>query len=232
MKPLVPGASQLVLLLLLRARPATRKRRTSDKGYRIEGWEEWWRGGKKEWKTKGMREGRKGMGGKGRERGAIRDTEGVVETWRDLNNTLHLNASTDKRNGPATRNILLRAIIFSLANAPVAIVSLSRISCNPLSLFSRDENDDTICFKWFFRNELSSPLLSSFFSLFLLLVVGILSGDKRRFTVRGRIYERTEAVVAFFRILVAREYIRNGIKMEMFPAGTSPYSSRISTTSP
>lgn len=87
------------------------------------------------------------MEGKGRERGAIRDTEGVVETWRDLNNTLHLNASTDKRNGPATRNILLRAIIFSLANAPVAIVSLSRISCNPLSLFSRDENDDTICFK-------------------------------------------------------------------------------------
>lgn len=135
MKPLVPGASQLVLL---RARPATRKRRTSDKGYRIEGWEEWWRGGKKEWKTKGMREGRKGMGGKGRERGAIRDTEGVVETWRDLNNTLHLNASTDKRNGPATRNILLRAIIFSLANAPVAIVSLSRISCNSLSLSPRE----------------------------------------------------------------------------------------------
>lgn len=95
-------------------------------------------GGKKKWKTKGMREGRKEIGGKGRERGAIRDTEGVVETWRDLNNTLHLNASTDKRNGPATRNILLRAIIFSLANAPVAIVSLSRISCNSLSLSPRE----------------------------------------------------------------------------------------------
>lgn len=55
MKPLVPGASQLVLL---RARPATRKRRTSDKGYRIEEWEEWWRGGKKEVKDKGDERGK------------------------------------------------------------------------------------------------------------------------------------------------------------------------------
>lgn len=126
-----------------RGREERRIKDIESKGGKSGGGEE----GKKEWKTKGMREGRKGMGGKGRERGAIRDTEGVVETWRDLNNTLHLNASTDKRNDPATRNILLRAIIFSLANAPVAIVSLSRISCNPLSLsLSPREMRTTILF--------------------------------------------------------------------------------------
>lgn len=227
MKPLVPGASQL-----LRARPATRKRRIKDKGYRIEGQEKGKSGGERE-KRSGRQRGWEREGeewGKGRERRAIRDTEGAVETWRDLNNTLHLNASTDKRNGPATRNILLRAIIFSLANATVVIVSLSRISCNPLS--ARWERRYYLFQMIFSKRTFFPPSFFFFLSLPLSLVVGILFGDKRRFSVRGRIYERTDAVVAFFRILVAREYIGNGIKMEMFPAGTSPYSSRISTTSP
>lgn len=228
MKPLVPGASQL-----LRARPATRKRRIKDKGYRIEGQEkgeEWRWEGKKEWKTKGMGEGRRGMGKGTRKKSNKGHRGGAIETWRDLNNTLHLNASTDKRNGPATRNILLRAIIFSLANATVVIVSLSRISCNPLS--ARWERRYYLFQMIFSKRTFFPPSFFFFLSLPLSLVVGILFGDKRRFSVRGRIYERTDAVVAFFRILVAREYIGNGIKMEMFPAGTSPYSSRISTTSP
>lgn len=180
-----------------------------------------------------------GIGKGTRERESNKGQRGWWNLARDLNNTLHLNASTDKRNGPATRDILLRAIIFSLANATVVVVLLSKISCNSLSLFARRRAWILFvsCFKWFFRNEVFSlSSSSSFFPLSLSFCLSSSSnpfrGQTRRFTVRGRIYERSDAVVAFFRILVAREYIRNGIKMEMFPAGTSPYSSRISATSP
>ena len=75
-------------------------------------------------RRKGETKGGQGRGQREQER-AIRDRkrEGVETEQRGgkgnrchLNNTLHLNASADKRNGPATRNILLRAIIFSPAN--------------------------------------------------------------------------------------------------------------------
>lgn len=66
---------------------------------------------------------------RGEQERAIRDRKRAraetLEGGHHLNNTLHLNAGADKRNGPATRNILLRAIIFSVGTATATFASTS-----------------------------------------------------------------------------------------------------------
>lgn len=67
-----------------------------------------------------------------------------------MNNTLHLNASADKRNGSATRNILLRAMIFSLANHPNDSERFAvETSNDPLA--RAEHKCDVVCFAFPFR---------------------------------------------------------------------------------